>query len=437
VSAPRRGAPEGGYLIRDVSIFDGSGSAPQRGAVRVRGERIEQVTPGATPLALEPGGQVIEGAGGTLMPGLIEAHAHLTWPSSIERIYHEFVLPPAEMKVAAWRNARILLDAGFTSAYSAGALAETIEVELREEIAAGRTPGPRLKASTIERSPEAAEGTETGAVAHGRGAPAMRAFIERCRAIGIDSVKLLISGEDALLPGSSQHILYTDEELAAADEAARAAGLWLAAHTQAAQAVKLALRHGVRTLYHCSYADREAVDMLESQRESIFVAPAIGVIVATLEAEPPPHVDMRSMKECAKPVIEHTRRLIPELKRRGVRVLPGGDYGFPFNPNGTNARDLEHFVELYDYTPSEALVAATRQGGELMGMGGELGQIRPGYLADLLLIDGDPTRDVRILQQRERIRMIMQGGRLHKLAPGMLSGAAPAAAAVVEPHRAR
>ncbi|HXA36725.1 MAG TPA: amidohydrolase family protein [Steroidobacteraceae bacterium] len=411
------------YIISNASVFDGTGAAPAPATVVVKGERIAEVLPGsAWPAASEAGDRVIDGNGGTLMPGLIESHAHLTWPSSIEKIYHQFVLPPEEMKVAAWRNARVLLDSGFTSAYSAGALGETIEVELRTEIAAGRTPGPRLKASTIERSPQSA-GVDTGDVQHGRGAAAMRAFIAHCRQLGIDSVKLLISGEDALLPGSSQHILYSEEELAAAAEAAHAAGLWIAAHTQAAEAIKRAVRIGVRILYHCSYADAEALDLLEANKDRLFVAPAIGVIVATLEAAPPPHIDMRSMKEMAKPVIENTRRLIPELKRRGVRVLPGGDYGFPFNPNGTNARDLQHFVELYGYTPGEALMAATKLGGELLGMGHELGLVKPGYLADLLLIDGDPTRDVRLLQERTRISMIMQGGRLHK-APQRISAAA-------------
>ncbi len=402
------------HIIRNVQVFDGSGRPPAPGTVVTAADRIKDVLPGNAPVTPSGGDVVIDGRGGTLMPGLVEAHAHLTWPSSVEKMYHQFVLPPAEMKEATWRNARVLLDSGFTSAYSAGALGETIEVELRAEIEAGRAPGPRLKASTIERSPEAAEGVDTGRVEHGRGPAAMRAFVARCKQIGIDSVKLLISGEDALLPGSSQHILYTEEELAAADAACREAGLWLAAHTQAAQAVKLALRHGVRTLYHCSYADAEALDLLEAKKNDIFVAPAIGIIVATLEASPPPHIDMSAMKESAKPVIELTSQLIPELKRRGVRVLPGGDYGFPFNPNGRNARDLEHFVNLFGYTPTEALVAATRMGGELMGMSDELGQIRPGYLADLLLIDGDPTRDVRLLQDRKRIAMIMQGGRLHK-----------------------
>ena len=401
------------HVISNVSVFDGSGAKPFRGTVVVRNDRVEKVIAGEGPVAAEHGDVYIDGNGGTLMPGMVEAHAHLTWPSSIEKIYHQFILPPDEMKVATWRNARVLLESGFTSAYSAGALHDTIEVELRADIAAGRTPGPRLKASTIERSPEGADGVETGAVNHGRGPAAMRDFVTRCKDIGIDSVKLVVSGEDALKPGSSQHILYSEEELQAAGEAAREAGLGLAAHTQASQAVKMALRIGVRTLYHCTYADAEAFEMLISNKNTIFVAPAIGIIVSTLEAKPPPHIDMSSMKESAKPVIELTSKLIPALKRAGVRVLPGGDYGFPFNPTGTNARDLQHFVDLYGYTPSEALVAATKLGGELMGMGHELGQIKDGYLADLLLIDGDPTTDVRILQDRKRISMIMQGGRIH------------------------
>lgn len=411
------------YILRNVSVFDGTGSAPFRATVIVSGERIEQVLAGDTAVSSNPGDVVIDGRGGTVMPGMVEAHAHLTWPSSIEKIYHAFVLPPDEMKVAAWRNARVLLESGFTSAYSAGALHDTLEVELRDAIASGRTPGPRLKASTIERSPEGAEGVETGNVNHGRGPQAMREFVAHCKAIGIDSVKLVVSGEDALKPGSSHDLLYTEEELMAAGDAARAAGLWTAAHTQGNEAVKLALRAGVRTLYHCTYADDEAFRMLVAKKDEIFVGPAIGIIVATLEANPPPHIDMSSMKEMAKPVIEKTKQLIPALKRAGVRVLPGGDYGFPFNPNGLNARDLQHFVELYGYTPTEALVAATKLGAELMGMEREIGQVKPGFLADLLLIDGDPTQDVRVLLDRERIAMIMQGGRLHKAPAGVVAAA--------------
>jgi imidazolonepropionase-like amidohydrolase len=117
-------------------------------------------------------------------------------------------------------------------------------------------------------------------------------------------------------------------------------------------------------------------------------------------------------------VLEHQQRLAPELKKRGVRLLPGGDYGFPFNPNGRNARDLELFVRYLGYTPSEALLAATKLGGELMGMDTELGQIKPGYLADFLLVDGDPIENIALLQDKGNLRAIMKDGKFHKAPVG-------------------
>jgi imidazolonepropionase-like amidohydrolase len=121
---------------------------------------------------------------------------------------------------------------------------------------------------------------------------------------------------------------------------------------------------------------------------------------------------MRAMKASAEQRMALEAKLVSELHRRGVRVLIGGDYGFPFNPQGRNARDLAHFVDYFGFTPAEALRAATQYGGELVGA--EVGLVREGYLADLLLVDGDPTADVRILQDKARLRMIMKGGALHK-----------------------
>jgi imidazolonepropionase-like amidohydrolase len=106
-------------------------------------------------------------------------------------------------------------------------------------------------------------------------------------------------------------------------------------------------------------------------------------------------------------------RLAPEMKRRGIRVLPGGDYGFPYNPIGRNARDLEIFVKLFGFTPTETLVAATKHGGELMGL--PVGVIREGWLADMLLVDGDPLGDITVLQDRARLSAIMKGGQFRKL----------------------
>jgi imidazolonepropionase-like amidohydrolase len=102
------------------------------------------------------------------------------------------------------------------------------------------------------------------------------------------------------------------------------------------------------------------------------------------------------------------------LKARGVRILPGGDYGFAWNPIGTNARDIEHFVNLLGFSPMDAVVSATRLGGEIMMMGGELGQVKPGFLADLLLVDGNPLVDVAILQDASRLLAIMKDGAFHK-----------------------
>jgi imidazolonepropionase-like amidohydrolase len=154
--------------------------------------------------------------------------------------------------------------------------------------------------------------------------------------------------------------------------------------------------------------------MLAARKAEIFVAPTIGIVQATLDAAPPPNFDMTHMKADAAAVLERQKQLAPQLKRRGVRLLPGGDYGFPFNPNGRNARDLELFVRHLGFTPTEALVAATRHGGEIMGLEHELGRIEPGYLADLLLVRGDPTRDIAILQDQQNLLAIMKDGRFHK-----------------------
>ena len=240
-------------LIQNVSLFDGSGAPLRPASILVEGERIAAIFDDGADDQASSADLVIDGTGKTLMPGLVEAHAHLSWPSSTEKMYHEFVLPPDEMRVATWRNARVLLDHGFTSAFSAGALGDRIEVELRDEIEAGKTPGPRLRASTIERSPEGADGIETGKkLSIGEGVEGMRAFARQCGENGIDTVKLVVSGEDALLPGSSQHVLYSQEEVSAACSEAHGWGMRVAAHTQAAEAVKIALRAGVDVLYNCS-----------------------------------------------------------------------------------------------------------------------------------------------------------------------------------------
>ncbi len=404
-----------GTVFSNVRIFDGTGSLPFAGELRVDGNRITAL---ARDGAQVPRGnaRVIDGHGGVLMPGLTEAHAHLTWPTSVEKFVPGMHLPPEELALTAARNARILLDHGFTSCYSAGALSKTLEISLREQIETGGLAGPRLIPSSVEREPPT-DGTlvQSGHIdEHGAGPANVAAFVKGCRDIGAKSVKFLISGESALKPGASLELLYTEEELMAAGEAAREHDLWLTGHAHAAEAVKLGVKAGFRVLYHCTYADDEALDLLASVKDQIFIAPSIGIIQATLDASPPPHIDMTHMKADAAIVLERQKALVPQLRRRGLRLLPGGDYGCPFNPKGRNAWDLELWVCHLGYTPAEVLQAATQLGGQIMGMGDELGLLREGFLADLLLVDGDPTDDVAVLQDKHKLAAIMKDGRFHK-----------------------
>jgi imidazolonepropionase-like amidohydrolase len=192
----------------------------------------------------------------------------------------------------------------------------------------------------------------------------------------------------------------------------------------------MALRHGVDVLYHCTLSDSEALDMLEAHKERVFVAPAMGIMYTTAVGEGAGYgIDKNhAVAIYFKRELDRCIENMKKLKKRGVRVLPGGDYGFAWNPIGTNARDIEHFVKLLDYEPMDAIVAATRLGGEIMQMGDELGQIRAGYLADILLVDGNPLADVSILRDKKRLLAIMKDGSFHKGPPQKSAKSAQVAA---------
>ncbi len=403
-----------GTLFTDVRVFDGSGAALFPGEVLVRGERIEAVAKGDERLPRE-GVDVVEGRGRTLMPGMVEAHGHLTWPTSTERLINTMKPLPIEQHVLVTaQNARITLEAGFTSVYSAGSLGERIEPALRDMIDGGFMPGPRLRASALEKGAEGVLGVPAGHdPTHQRDIPHLREYVAQKKADGCDTIKFLMSSDDAFQPGGSQTLMYSEEEAQAIGEAAREAGIWLACHAQGAEAVKRALRAGFRAIYHCTYADEEALDLFEAKKDQTFTAPAVGLLWArAYEAQdfgigPTEAAELGALRG-----IELGQQVIPQMRKRGIRVLPGGDYGFPYNPHGRNARDLEHFVNLFGFSPTEALVAATKQGGELVGW--DVGQVRAGYLADLLLVEGDPTADVRILQDKHNLAAIMKGGHFFK-----------------------
>ena len=408
-------------------VFDGTGKAPEPGEVVLEDDRVVSVLPGwHHDHGAEESLRVIDASGCTVMPGLIESHAHLTFPSAVGHIdpsfnppldvsfFHHIEGMPTEL-ARAERNASILLDAGFTSAYSAGSLLPMpTEVILRDKIRAGLVPGPRLRAASMERDnhPMRPDGHVE---LDWQGPDACREFVAEQAAMGFDSVKFLLSNDDVFTPGGSQITQYTAEEANAAGEQARESEVWLNCHAQSAESVKIAVRAGFRSIYHCTYADTEALDLLEEAKDEVFVSPAPGIIFANVYEGAEfgiTHEVATRMGSVA--ALTGMAAVYPEIRKRGIRALPGGDYGFPNNPIGRNARDLQLFVEVLGYSPLETLSGATMLGGQVMGMGDELGLLAPGYLADVLVVRGNPAEDVTLLQDSANIEYIVQGGRFHK-----------------------
>ena len=406
-------------LFTNVKVFDGSGSKPFAGEVLVQGNRIEKLAKRRN-LARE-GATVVDGGGATLMPGLCEGHGHLSF-SNFTSAKELGEIPPEEHTLLVAHNARIMLDMGFTSVYSAASAKPRLEVAVRDAIAAGHIPGPRLKAA----SPEIGA---TGCVADDRqlhlyhesagliadGADEVRKAVRTMVRELVDTIKVIISGDNFTPTCRAEMLSYTEAEVAAAAEVADSRGVWLAAHARADAAIQIALRHNFRVIFHADFATTKTLDMLEAKKNEIFMVPAAGAIYTTAyeaaEWGVTPEIADKVMGLPRQ--LEHAERTYRAARKRGIRVLPGGDYGLAWNPIGTNARDLEHFVNLFGYTPAESLKAATKYGGQIMGMGEELGLVKPGYLADLIMVDGDPVEDITLLQDQDNILMVMKNGEYH------------------------
>ncbi len=246
-----------------------------------------------------------------------------------------------------------------------------------------------------------------------------RATREACRD-GVDVIKIVPSASSmawARRPLDEDTVM-TEAEIGAVCGVARQRNRRVAAHARSAESIRRCVRQGVDMIYHATLADDETLDALEAAKDRVFVAPAIGLPVTRLEAdedrEAGPHAAPTARLRAE---IEALSACMREVIKRGVRVVPGGDYGFECNPHGANARELRYFVDLFGCTPMQAIVAATSLAGDVMGRPGELGQVRQGQLADLLLVDGDPLADVDILQDRDRLLAIMKDGVFHKEPP--------------------
>jgi imidazolonepropionase-like amidohydrolase len=291
---------------------------------------------------------------------------------------------------------------------------------LRNEINAGRLPGPRLRAATPEITATAGLSDErqmhidhTGVELIADGPDELRRAVRTMIREGVEIVKLNISGEPYVRPGFGERCAYSEAEVATVAEEAHRHGVWLSCHARADESVRLALKYDFRVIYHCDFVSPATMDLIEAKKDKIFLGPAVGIVHATAyEGEKAGITKQVAEYMGAYKQLECSGKVFTELRKRGVRILPGGDYGFSWNPQGNNARDLEHFVNYFGFKPAEALRAATELGGQIMGM--ELGLVKPGYLADLLLVDGDPVANLKLLQDRSKLLAIMKDGQFHK-----------------------
>ena len=405
-------------LFTNVRVLDGSGAAPFNGEVLVQGNRISKIGRGARSMPMN-GVTVIDGAGATLMPGMCEAHTHFSWNNSttLEAIQ---LIPVEEHTLWCASVAKTYLDHGWTSCVGAATAKPRLDVVLRNAINSGQIPGPRYLAASQELTVAGSLGDEApphlpypelgiGQVISGP--EEMRKVVRTYLKYGVDSIKLNLSGDNFTPPATAKTTWMSEEEISMAVRETKLRGKRLAAHARSAESVKQCVRHGIEVIYHASYSDTESLDMLEANKDKHFVAPAISIIIKLLY-----HGDEIGISH-AKAVamgyeeeMEAATNTLKEMHRRGIRVLPGGDYGFAWAKHGENAKDLEYFVKYLGFSPMEAIISATKLGGQIMKMGNELGEIKEGHLADVLLVDGDPLANISILSDKGKILAVMKDG---------------------------
>jgi imidazolonepropionase-like amidohydrolase len=416
-------------LIRNAMIFDGTGANPIPGDLLIEGNLIKAI--GMTEVG--PVDSEIDAGRRFLMPGMTEGHAHLSFENVTAT--EDLIRPSPEAQVfAAARGAKALIEAGFTSAYGASEAKLRLAVAVRDEVDAGRLPGPRIRAGGLEISVTGAMGDESrehnpriGPATIVDGVDEMRRAVRmHCRE-GVDNIKLDVSG-DPFYPSTPGHTTpMTFAEVQVAVETAHAYGRKINAHARSVEGAKMCVRAGVDAIFHVEYSDEELLDLLDEASDRIFVVPTVGLFHQIMQGEAAGHglsAEIGGYMNIPE-LLENSCRTHTELRKRGVRHLIGGDYGFGWSPQGMQARDIEFFIDYYGYSPVGALVCATRNGGLAMMDNGMLGTLRVGCLADLILVDGNPLADPRVLAGPANILLVIKDGQVQKNALPRLLADAP------------
>lgn len=407
----------GATLIENGQLVDGTGAAPVPGAaVLVQDGRIAYAGRAAGCPALPEGTRRLDAGGGTVMPGLVEAHYHPTYFNVAALEDLDIKYPVEYVTLLAAANARLALECGYTAARSGGSLFN-IDVWLKKAIEAELVPGPRLAASgreicgvggLMDWNPDFRKIGMEGLVLLVNGADEARAAVRKLVKDGVEWVKTYPTG-DAAAPDTNDHhtLCMTFEEMHAVVRTAHNHKLKVTGHCRATEGIKNALRAGYDTLEHGTFMDDEALDLLLARDTP--VVPALQFEQASIE-HGPEYGMPKSVIAGHQETLEGGAASALRILKAGGRVGMGGDYGFAWNPHGTYAKELTFFVRYVGFSPLETISCATKTGAEIMGRGDEFGTVEPGKLADLLVVDGEVLADISLLEDRSRFLAVMQGG---------------------------
>jgi len=399
-------------LIRVGKLIDGVSTAPLPDAsLLMTSGRIEYVGP-STGVSAPSDATVLDFPKAMALPGLIDAHVHLAdemtrpeydWNYSLMRLTSS----PAFEALKAARAARRTLEAGFTTVRNIGGPGGW-DYALRDAIELGIVPGCRVFTSgpwlwSIRQGP-IWEPPNEGVV---DGSDAIRTAVRnRLRHGAADFIKVFSTGSVVDEGSAPQGTHYTVEELRAAAEEAHAVGKTVACHAHGTAGIKNALLAGIDTIEHGTYLDEETIGLMLSGDR--YLVPTLSVHYGFMK-----HKDMLASNVTSKSEGMRQSRLenVRRAYEAGVKICCGTDTARLLE-HGANALELELLVQELGMSPMEALQSATRVNAEAMGLAERLGTLEKGKVADLLIVKGDPMKDIRVLSDRQAIVLVVKDGRV-------------------------
>ena len=405
--------------ITNATLIDGTGADPIPNAtVLIDGERI---TAAGANVSAPADAEVIDAGGRTVMPGMIDCHVHL-W-GRVTHLQERLLTPPTLNAFYAMRNAQRTLDAGITSVRDASGS----PMGLKMAIERGLIPGPRMRLSVSALSQTGGHGDGTmpsgadpGGIADGRGPEwphtvvdgpeEVRLAVRRLLRAGADFIKLCSTGGVLSPTDEPRHTQFTPEEIAVMVYEAKTQGKTCMSHAQGTQGILNAVLAGVESIEHGIYIDERCIDEMKA-RGTYLVPTLVAPVWVLRHAERMPGAILPQSVRKTKEVMEDHKRNIGEAMRAGVKVAMGTDSGV--GHHGSNAEELALMVEA-GMMPMQAIVATTKTASECIHMASDVGTIEPGKYADVLVVDGDPLADITVLQDKARLALIVQGGRVHK-----------------------